>query len=252
MITQKDFSDALLNPKMPMPRDLSDGKSNPAGRRFSVYRNNVTVSLIDALQVAFPLIRKLIGAKSFNDLAPIFVRAHPPRSPLMMQYGVDFPAFIESFQPLAHISYLGDAARLDLALRASYHSADAPVLTAEALQQMEMAELMDATLTLAPSTRILRSRWPLYDIWRYNQSQDVPKPRPVAQDVLITRPEFDPQLHLLPMGAALWLESFTKGAKFSDAHARTITASADFDLSVALTQALTTAAFSEINSKALK
>lgn len=240
-VSQGIFRQAILDATQAVPEGLRDGTDAPAGKRFSVYRNNVVVSLTDALQVAFPLVYKLLGGATFARLAAIYVRDHPPSSPLMMHYGATLPAFLEHFAPLAHIGYLPDCARLDMALRASYHAADAPPLAPERLQT-DPAKLVEMTFALAPATRILRSQWPLYDIWRLNFEADPPKPRAVAQDVLITRPAFDPAPHLLPKGAATWLEHLGAGKNFGAAHEATLAAMPDFDLAQALTLALQTSA----------
>lgn len=249
MTSQTEFRAALLDASRPVPNGLLDGHNAPAGRRYAVYRNNVTVSLVEAMKTAFPLVRKLIGGQNFDSLAPLFVRAQPPTSPLMMYYGAEFPDFIAGFQPLSHIGYLADTARLDFAMRQSYHAGDATPLNPARLQEMAPDQLLETTFTLAPATQIITSRWPLFDIWRYNFVKDAPKPQAIAQDVLITRPKFDPSLHPLPIGAAEWLGHLNIGTPFGAAHAATTATHPEFDLAASLALALSTDAFSDLIPK---
>lgn len=240
-VSQSAFRAALLDASLPVPEGLLDAGGGPAGRRYGVYRNNVTVSLIEAMKVAFPTVRSLLGTQNFDTLVPMFVRAHPPASPLMMHYGADFPVFLEGFKPLSHLGYLADIARLDLAMRASYHAGDSAPFDA-ALLQLPPEDLALQRITLAPATRILRSRWPLFDLWHRSRDAGAPAPRPQGQAVMITRPEYDPAPHLLPSGAATWLLALADhplGVAVDKASA----AAADFDFAASLTLALQTQAF---------
>ena len=93
-MNQSAFRAALLDPDRPVPPGVTDPEGRPAGSRFDVYRNNVTASLTEALRQAFPVIRKLVGEEFFTAMVIAHVRAHPPRSPMLMLYGADMPGFL--------------------------------------------------------------------------------------------------------------------------------------------------------------
>lgn len=239
-VSESTFRNALLDAGKPVPLGLQNARGAPAGARFSVYRNNVVVSLTEALATAFPLVRKLLGKVTFDKLARLYVREHPPSSPVMMFYGGTLPSFLEQFEPLRHIGYLPDCARLDLAMRQSYHAADSAAFDAAVLQTKDSGATV--RLALTPATHILQSPWPIYDIWRFNMVAGSPKPSAIAQDVLISRPEFDPQLHLLPAGAAFWLGLLKDGATLGEAVEKATKNEPEFDLTQALTLALSSSA----------
>lgn len=238
-VDQSAFREAILSPEMARPEGLSDGTGQAAGRRFDVYRNNVAVSLTEALETAFPVIAKLVGAQNFKLLAGAFLRQHPPSSPLMMFYGAEMPAFVAEFPPTANLGYLPDVARIEIALRESYHAADAPAMPAERLQSLPPEALMAARLEFAPSVRLIRSDWPAYAVWRFNSEDNAPKPQMVAEDTLITRAEFDPRPHLLPPGGGSFVAALMAGQTFGAAIEAATTASQDFDLSAVLALLIT-------------
>lgn len=211
-VGQDLFRAALLDGARPVPEGLCDGLGRAAGRRFNVYRNNVAVALTEALSTGFPVIAKLLGKANMDGLAGLFLRRHPPASPVMMLYGDGFPAFLASQPQLDRFGYLPDVARLELALRQSYHAADTDPFDPQALAALSPDDLIACQLILAPSVRLIRSDWPIHDIWRMNTEDGAPKPRAQAQDVVITRPEFDPVPHLLPPEAPRSSRHFRTGA----------------------------------------
>jgi hypothetical protein len=214
-MSQPDFAAALLDPDAPVPSGLTDPAGQPAPKRFSVYRNNVASSLTRVLEAAFPTVRKLVGDEFFGAMAVVFLRAHPPRLPMLMLYGGDFPAWLESFPPVAHLGYLPDVARLDQGMRESYHAADSDPLPEAEFQRLLGEDISGLRLDLAPSVRLIRSRWPVQAIWAANHEAG-PPPRPGAQDVLVLRPEFDPRPHVLPAGGGDFVAALLSGATLGE------------------------------------
>ena len=233
IVDEGTFRRAILSPEVARPDGLSDGSGQPAGRRFDVYRNNVAVSLTEALETAFPVIWKLVGDANFKLLAGAFLRQHPPSSPLMMFYGAEMPEYLSSFGPTANLGYLPDVARLELALRESYHAADADPMDPARLQALPPERLLASTISLAPSLRLIRSRWPIHAIWAFNMA-DGPKPQAAAEDVAVLRADMDPEPVLLPPGGGAFLAALLDGATLGAAIESATGEVEDFDLSPTL------------------
>ncbi len=248
-VTQAAFRAALMDARQPVPDGLRDPAARPAGRRFDVYRNNVAVSLTEALHDGFPVIARLLGRENMDGLAGLFLRAHPPTSPLLMLYGAGFPEFLAGMEQLDHLGYLPDVARLELALRRAYHAADAAPMPPERLGHVSPEALPQARLAFAPAVQLLRSPWPVHDIWRYTTDPDTPKPRAEAQDVLVTRPEYDPIPHLLPAGAAAWIAALMAGGTWEAADAAAQAEAPAFDLGATLTLLLQGGAITHLTTE---
>lgn len=245
-VGQSPFAQAVLNPELPVPDGLIDPNGRPAGKRFDVYRNNVIVSLLDAMDTAFPVIQKLIGAENFRTLSGRYVRQHPPQTPILMFYGVDFPDFLAHFEPLAHLPYLPDVARLELARRSSYHAADAPPVPNDALSKIAPDRLMETRFTLAPAMRIVPSPYPIIAIWDFNMVKDTPPPPPAAQTALITRPELDLEMQVILPEQASFLTAITQGKPLGTAYDIATQINPKFDLSAAIVLMLQTKLITEI------
>ena len=213
---QAQFAEALLNPEAAVPEGLVDPEGRPAPKRFSVYRNNVASSLTRALEAAFPTVRKLVGDEFFAAMAVVFLRAHPPTSRMLMLYGAEFPGFLEAFPPVRHLGYLPDVARLDQAMRESYHAADSAPLHEAAFQRLLGTDIAGMRLHLAPSLRLVRSSWPIVSIWAAN-AEGGPARRTGAEDALVLRPEFDPKPHGLPPEGGAFVAGLLAGQSLGEA-----------------------------------
>lgn len=245
-VSQSQFVTALLDPEAQTPAGLIGPDGAPAGKRFSVYRNNVAVSLTEALGQAFPVLSRIVGQEFFDALAGVFLRSHPPQTPLMMFYGAEMPSFLSSFPPVEHLPYLADVARLELAIREGYHAEDASPIDAATLQSLSVDVLMASRISLAPAVKILRSDWPLHAIYLANTRPDAPPVSPGAQDVLLTRQEFDPKVSLLGAGEVDFIGCLLQGKTFGAAF-EAASQSQGFDLSALLGNLLSGGAITHID-----
>lgn len=216
MTDQTAFHSGLLNPAAPVPDGLTDAQARPAGRRYGVYRNNVTVSLREALAEGFPSLVGLIGRENFDHVARAYLRQSPPTSPLMMHYGAGLPEFVASLDQLKHLPYLADVARIDVAMRQSYHAADSTGIDATALQTLDEEALLSTRFDFAPSMILIRSSYPIGSIWHYTL-RGGDKPAGQAEDVLILRAEYDPEPFVLGPGAGNVVQALQNGASFGAA-----------------------------------
>lgn len=241
-----DFAAALLDSTLATPPGLVGPDGEPTAKRFAVYRNNVVVGLIEALQANYPAVRRIVGDEFFQAMARAYVIAEPSSSPILLDYGIDFPNFIAGFEPAASLPYLPDVARIERAWTESYHARDVRPLSAEALSAIASGDVVEACFTLHPSLRLVISRFPALTIWRMNVADGVPSPVDLesgGEDALVLRPQAEVEVRSLPRGAAEFLAALADGRKLMEAAKSAMGVEPLFDLATNVAALIDAGAF---------
>lgn len=246
---QSHFAAVLLNAELDIPAGMISPDGKPATKRFSVYRNNVAVSLVSALEEVFPTVRNLVGEEFFRAMARIYIEKNPPRSPLLFLYGQNFADFIETFEPARELGFLPDVARLERLWLDAFHAGDATPLNGQALSEIPPERLSEVRFTTHPAMRLFKGNHAAVTIVARDRQGE-----PLAgldayqsEDGLITRPEYDPQLRHLPLGGHAFFETLACGKILSEAAETALAAHPDFDISGAIAAALQSGAFTAIS-----
>lgn len=207
-----------------------------AARGLAAYRANAEALADRALGAAFPTVRAMLGADDFARLARELWRAHPPQRGDVGEWGDALAASLEAHPALAAWPYLGDAARLDLAMHRNERAADA-VLDAGSLGLLESTDPAQLVLRLMPGTALLRSRWPIGAVHAAHQLEGAAAERAFeavraalaerrGESVLVARRGWRAVLHGLDAPAAAFTEQVLAGATLAAALDH---AGADFD-----------------------
>lgn len=248
-VSSAAFAAALMQPELPVPEDVTGPNGAPAPKRFGVYRNNVIVSLTEALMATYPALLRLLGEDYFRALARLYVSAEPPSSPVLLAYGGSFSEFIEGFPPLAGYPYLPDVARLEWAWLEAYHAADQAPLEAALLAAVPPEQLGALRFTLHPACRLIVSSFPVMDLVRANRFEieaGVEVDPGQGQSVLLTRPGIDVVLYpLQAVGDVAFMTALKTGDSLAEAAGSALAVDPAFDLAAAIGLLLRSGAVSE-------
>jgi hypothetical protein len=230
------FSSALMRPDLKTPSSVVGPRGKGATKRYNVYRNNVTVSLIEALAAIFPAVQRITGEEFFRAMARFHIHETPPNSPLLFEYGRDFPAFIAAYEYAQDMPWLAYVADVERAWLDAYHAADAEPLSPSALAAIPAEQLGDVVFSAHPAARIVRSRFAAVTIFAANRGKD-----PVGkinagepEDALITRAGFEVDVRRLPVGGAEFLSSLIAGEPLAAAAEAVLQACPSFDIAAAI------------------
>ncbi len=158
---------------------------------FAVYRNTCAVGLIEALGAAYPVTAEILGPEAFDALAFHFSRAHPPKSPVLADYGAGFAEHLTAQPWTSELPYLAGVAELERLVTESHLAADADALDLGDLARIGMDGLMALRLPLHPAARFAWLRTPAMTIWlahRDREGFETLAPEWRAEGALFTRP----------------------------------------------------------------
>lgn len=243
-LNQKNFVSALLDPELPVPVGVT---GNPE-KRYAVYRNNVTVGLVRAMESNFPAIRKLLGETYFAGLAREFIQQNPPQSPLLFSYGDKFGGYLEQQTDLQDYPYLPDVARLEQLWRLSYHELDAACLTPEALSAFSSDDIADLRLGPHPAMRIMSSSFAVHSIFQANREEglklDVSFDQP--EHVIISRPNYAVMLESVNEATYRFVQALKDNHTFGEAADTAFAIDENFDLANCIAKLLLCGAFQSL------
>ena len=206
---------------------------------LAAYRANGLEHARIALRAQYPTVLAMLGEAAFDAVAARYWLAQPPRVGDLARVGADFPRCLEAQAELAAWPWLGDSARLDLALWQVLFAAPAR-LAEEDLQRLAAIDPAQLRVVLAAGTRLLESRWPVHHLWLLHQTPQPAAdalraaPRRPGETVWVWREALQAHCRALPPADARWLRALCAGTLGSALQ----NADENFDVSAWLQQAV--------------
>jgi hypothetical protein len=156
---------------------------------LAVYRNTSLLGAMTALADNFPTVGRIVGAQAMAILAAEFVERHPPRSPILADYGEDFACWLAAHPLSGELDYLPAVAQIDRLRVESHLAEDAPVFELEDLVRLTAEQWSRCRVTLHPATRVGWFAIPAPSIWAAHLEPEIdeiaPEWRP--EGILVAR-----------------------------------------------------------------
>lgn len=248
-----DFARAIVRGET-AARVISSYQNYSAGIAVDIYRNNYFGNLHDALAGAYPVARQLVGDDFFRFMARKFAECFPSRNGNLHHYGAEFPEFLTTFVPAQTLPYLADVAAMEWACHVAYFAEDVATFDVQKLAEIAPELYLNLQLILHPSCRVLRSRYPISEIWRAHLPGascdfhiDLNSGSCIA---LVYRKDDIVQVEDIDENFADWLQVIQKGVSIGVASDAILARHADFDLSVVLRKLLAEKILVDIQSGA--
>jgi len=134
--------------------------------RLDIYRNTLIATLVGALRLTYPAVRRVVGEEFFEGAARLFIGERLPRCAYLDDYGAEFSEFLGRLPAAASLPYLADVAALEWAVSRALHAADAEPLDLARLAALSPSDCARACFVPCPTVSLLRTDAPADAIWR--------------------------------------------------------------------------------------
>lgn len=188
--------------------------------RIAVYVNGYPARIREALHEVFPALAHIVGSATFAALAARYIAAVPLHSYNLNDAGerlADFLRHDELGERL--LPFLPDLALLEWHVARAFHAREQPPVEPSAFASWQLEDWDRAVLHFQPSVAVVRSAWPIRDIW---EARETPREeididlegRP--DDVFVRRNGPEVECTSIPSVQAGVLESLLGGRSLGD------------------------------------
>ena len=222
---------------------VNDGKF-PADKVFQVYRNNLFLSLTEALRAVYVSVEKLVGEGFFDFVADGYIRQYPSRSGNLHDFGMFFSPYLSEVEQASGLPYLPDVARIDWAWHRAYHSEDAEPVQIDRLAEIDPGDYGRLEFGFHPSLCCIMSEYSVYEVWhfcRQGGSADEEAGLELIEKrefIAVFRSGLDIHVERLDESSFKFLQQLSAGYSLEPAAAHVIERHGSFDLLKTLQQFL--------------
>ncbi len=199
---------------------LNPQADSPGEARLAVYAEGYLVRIREALAEVYEAVRHILGDHAFAQLARDYAAAHPSGDYNLSFAGRALPKFLAGAPIAKQLPFLPDLARLEWAVCRAFHAHEQAPIDASRLANLSPDALAGSTLAFQPSVCVIRSAWPILDLWQARET-----PREQIDIELVDRPHIvllsrdDVHVHVEPISEpqARLLEQLLAGATLAHA-----------------------------------
>lgn len=240
---QRAFSDdvfsAASDSASRVAAEIHGGKLG-AAKRLAIYRHNVFSALRGALADLYPVTKAIVGAAFFEAAGDAFIRVTPSLSGDLNNFGAGFADFIKGYAPARELAYLPDVARMEWAWHLAFHAQNARALDLARLAAVPAEAHAQLKFLLHPSSQLMQSVYPLFDIWRVNQPDYAGDMQlnwdQGTEHLLIFRADVEVEMHKLDAGSFTFLSRVGEGGTLEAAAEAALEVDAAFPLQARLAE----------------
>lgn len=167
---QRLFMQAAYDEKVNVGSFLNETEDLSANDCIAIYRGSVRGGLLQAMAEIFPVMKKLLGERSFEGVCRKYIQSYPSRSANVGDYGDRFASFIKTFEPLHDYPYLADVAELEWLYHGVFHDRDDSLLDIQRLSQIPQEQQIELCFRRPFASRLMKTKFPVDLIWESNQS----------------------------------------------------------------------------------
>lgn len=178
---------------------------------LDIYKGSILGNHLAAFEEIYPVIKRLVGLEFFEYAFVQYKKKHPNNKYDISRYGDNFPKFLADFEACKDFAYLSDVAQLELMCHQACLSKKDPLQDFSLLGTLDEATLARVSFLLPSSASLLKSEYPLLEIYNANQPECL-EPKEVNLDqggdrlfifqnnldlkiASLSKPEFDCLMH---------------------------------------------------------
>ncbi len=212
---QKKFFAGLFGNDRQVTDALLPSATLSAEARFDIYRSSVFGLYTKVLAEIYPVCKRLLGVHFFDSMVNHYIAEYPSVSANVIDYGGQFPEFLEDFEPVSELLYLTDVARLEWAWHRVFNACDFTPVDTSALLSLSEEQLYETVFMLPPASRLLHSKYPVDTIWQQNQPE-IEQPSDIQLEIqdnylLVRRLGYEIRIDRMSREHWLLLDSVSQG-----------------------------------------